>query len=71
MKVVLAGYRGTGKTTVGRLLAARLDLPFHDTDALVEARAGRPIPAIFADDGEARFRELEREVCAGLAGAEG
>ncbi len=71
MKVVLAGYRGTGKSTVGRLLAARLDLPFLDTDALVERRAGRPIPAIFADDGEARFRELEREVCAGLADATG
>ncbi len=71
MKVVLVGYRGTGKTTVGRLLAERLDLPFHDTDALVESRAGWPIPAIFAAGGEAGFRVLEREVCAGLADAEG
>ena len=71
MKVVLTGYRGTGKTTVGRLVADRLGLPFHDTDALVEARAGRPIPAIFAAEGEAGFRALEREVCAGLAGTEG
>lgn len=71
MKVVLAGYRGTGKSTVGRLVAARLGLPFHDTDALVERRAGRPIPAIFAADGEAGFRVLERAVCAGLADAEG
>lgn len=71
MKVVLIGYRGTGKTTVGRLVAARLGLPFHDTDALVEARAGRPIPAIFAADDEEGFRALEREVCTGLAAAEG
>ncbi len=71
MKVVLTGYRGTGKTTVGRLAADRLGLPFFDTDALVEARAGRPIPAIFASDGEAGFRALEREICAGLAVVEG
>ena len=71
MKVVLVGYRGTGKTTVGRLVAARLGLPFHDTDALVEARAGRPIPAIFATEGEAGFRALEQGVCAALTGTEG
>jgi shikimate dehydrogenase len=71
VKVVLTGYRGTGKTTVGRLVADRLGLPFFDTDTLVEARAGRPIPAIFAADGEEGFRELEREVCSALAGAEG
>ncbi len=71
MKVVLTGYRGTGKTTVGRLVADRLGLPFVDTDALVEARAGRPIPAIFAAEGEEGFRALECEVCAGLAVAEG
>jgi len=71
VKVVLTGYRGTGKTTVGRLVATRLGLPFHDTDALVEARAGRPIPAIFAAEGEEGFRALERKVCAGLAGTEG
>lgn len=71
MKLVLAGYRGTGKTTVGQLLAARLGLPFIDTDTLVERRAGRSIPEIFADNGQARFRELEREVCAGLARATG
>lgn len=71
MKVVLIGYRGTGKTTVGRLLADRLGLPFHDTDALVEARARQSIPEIFAAAGEVGFRALEREVCAGLAGAQG
>ena len=71
MKIVLIGYRGTGKTTVGRLVADHLGLPFLDTDAMVEALAGRPIPAIFAAKGEAGFRVLEREVCAGLAAAEG
>ena len=71
MKVVLIGYRGTGKSTVGRLLADRLGLPFIDTDTLVEARAGKPIPAIFAADGEEGFHALEREVCAGLAAAQG
>lgn len=71
MKVVLIGYRGTGKTTVGRLVAARFGLPFFDTDALVEARADHSIPAIFAVGGEAEFRTLEREVCAGLADADG
>ncbi len=71
MKVVLIGYRGTGKTSVGTRVADRLGIPFVDTDALVEARAGKPIPAIFASDGEEGFRELEREVCADLAAAEG
>ncbi|MEN6342154.1 MAG: shikimate kinase [Methanospirillum sp.] len=71
MKVVLTGYRGTGKSTVGRLVADRLGLPFLDTDALVEARAGRSVPAIFAADGEEGFRALERAVCAELAAVEG
>lgn len=71
MKVVLIGYRGTGKTTVGKMTARRLSLPFLDTDALVEERAGMPIPAIFASAGEAAFRSLEREVIAGLADVRG
>jgi shikimate kinase len=62
----LVGYRGTGKTTVGRLLAERLDWRFADADQEVEARAGRPIARIFAEDGEAAFRDLEEEVLADL-----
>lgn len=71
MKVVLVGFRGTGKTSVGRILANRLGVPFHDTDALVEQRAGMPIPEIFRRAGEAHFRALEREVVASLRTAEG
>ena len=71
MKVVLIGFRGTGKTTVGRILANRLGLPFYDTDALIEQRAGMPIPEIFRRAGEAHFRALEREVIASLRTAEG
>ncbi len=47
MKIVLTGYRGTGKTAVGRRLADRLGLPFVDTDAVIEEKAGIAIPAIF------------------------
>lgn len=65
--IVLTGFMGTGKTTVGRLLAQRLGWTFVDTDALIEARHG-PIPAIFAEHGEAHFRALERDVAAEVAG---
>jgi shikimate kinase len=56
---------GTGKTTVGRLLAARLDMEFVDTDALIEERHGA-IPEIFETVGEAGFRVMERKVAAEL-----
>lgn len=59
--VVLLGYRGSGKTTVGGLLAARLQLPFVDTDALVETAAGMPVREVFATRGEAHFRQLEAQ----------
>jgi shikimate kinase len=52
---------GSGKTTVGRLLARELDYRFVDTDDLIEARAGKAIRTIFADDGEEAFRRLEHE----------
>jgi shikimate kinase len=63
-RVVLVGPPGAGKTTVGRLVAARLGVAFRDTDADVEERAGRTISEIFVDDGEAVFRELERAAVA-------
>ena len=64
--VVLTGFMGTGKTTVGRLLADRLGYEFVDTDQLIEQRHG-PIPEIFGEHGEGEFRRLEREVAAELA----
>lgn len=71
MKLVLIGARGAGKTTVGALLAERLGLPLVDTDTLVAAAAGRSVPAIFGEEGEAGFRRYERAVCEGLADATG
>ncbi|MDO8145042.1 MULTISPECIES: shikimate kinase [unclassified Isoptericola] len=60
-RVVLTGPPGSGKTTVGRILAERLGVAFRDTDADVERTAGKAVADIFVDDGEPRFRELERE----------
>lgn len=57
--IILIGPMGSGKTTVGDALASRLDLPFVDLDARIEADAGRSINALFADDGEAAFRARE------------
>ncbi|WP_344470360.1 shikimate kinase [Nonomuraea monospora] len=60
-RVVLIGPPGSGKSTLGRLLSERLGLGFRDTDADVEAVAGKPVSDIFVEDGETRFRELEHE----------
>ncbi len=60
-RVVLIGFMGTGKSTVGRLLARRLGYGFEDMDQRIEARVGRRIAEIFREDGEEAFRELERE----------
>ena len=64
--IVLVGFMGAGKTTVGHLLAAELELPFADSDQLIEQRTGRLIRQIFAEDGEAAFRALEHQVIAEL-----
>lgn len=58
---------GTGKSSVGRLLASDLGFSFKDTDALIEKRAGKSISRIFATEGEAAFREMERQLVAELA----
>jgi shikimate kinase len=60
----LVGYRGTGKSTVGRLLAVHLGLPFIDADAVLEARFGRTIGSIFDKHGEPVFRDWEERVLA-------
>lgn len=64
MRIVLAGFMGTGKTVVGKRLASRLGRPLLDTDALIERAEGRTVREIFAQDGEPRFRELERRAVA-------
>jgi shikimate kinase len=61
---VLVGPPGAGKTTTGHALAARLGVPFADTDEAVERAAGKPIPDIFVDDGEEAFRAWERAAVA-------
>jgi shikimate kinase len=71
-KAIVIGPPGSGKTTVGLLLSERLGVPFRDTDHDVEAAAGKPVGDIFVDDGEERFRELERTAVAeALAAHEG
>jgi shikimate kinase len=67
----LIGYRGTGKTTVARLLAGRLGRAWLDADALLEKRAGRTICQIFADEGEQAFRDLEAALLAELCACPG
>jgi shikimate kinase len=62
--LVLVGPPGAGKTTVGRAVAQRLGVAFRDTDADVEALAGKTVSDVFVDDGEDRFRELERQAVA-------
>jgi len=60
--LALVGYRGTGKSTIGRLLADRLRRPFVDADDLIVERAGRTIRAIFEESGEPVFRDWEERV---------
>ena len=67
--IVLVGLMGCGKSSVGRRLAARLDLPFVDADDEIERAAGKSIPDIFADHGEAHFRDGERKVIQRLLAA--
>lgn len=68
---MLVGAPGSGKSTVGALLSARLGVPFVDVDAVVESRAGKPVSEIFADDGEPAFRAMEEATTAELLGRPG
>lgn len=71
-RLVLIGPPGSGKTTVGQAVAAKLGLDLLDTDLAVEAAAGRTIADIFVEDGEPHFRQLEREqVAAALSAHDG
>ena len=60
--IVLIGFMGSGKTTLGLKLSYLLRMPVEDTDKMIERQEGRSISEIFADDGEAYFRELETEI---------
>ncbi len=70
MNVVLIGFRGAGKSTLGKSLAEKLSLHFLDLDAAIVEKAGRPLPEIFEKFGEAGFRKLEAAAIAGLAGTQ-
>lgn len=69
--IILTGFMATGKTTVGKLLAKKLNREFVDTDQLIEARQGQSIPEIFADLGEAAFRQMEGDIALELGEREG
>ncbi|MHA1727587.1 MAG: shikimate kinase [Promethearchaeota archaeon] len=66
--VVLIGFMGTGKTTVGKILADKLGKEFLEMDKIIEKKANKSIPEIFSEDGEIKFRELEMEVAKELSG---
>ena len=61
-RIILIGYMGAGKTTVGKALARELGLPFYDLDWYIEERFRRTIPQIFAEKGEDGFRRIEQNV---------
>lgn len=68
-KIYIVGFMGCGKTTVGKLLARKMGMPFKDVDSIIEKRENRKISEIFAEQGEEHFRQLEKEeisnLCAG------
>jgi shikimate kinase len=68
--IILAGFMGTGKSSVGQALARRLGWSFADADEIIEARAGRKISKIFEEEGETGFRAIEAQVARDLADVE-
>lgn len=69
--IILTGFMGTGKSTIGSLLAQKLNRPFIDMDEQLVAHFGKPIAAVFAEEGEATFRAAEVALCLKLAGESG
>ncbi len=67
MNIILIGFRGTGKSTVGELLSKRLERDFIDSDKYIESSTGKTIKMIFEEDGEEDFREIEADVIAKLS----
>ena len=70
MNIVLIGFRGTGKSTVGKLLAKHLKRDFIDSDKYIESSTGKAIKSIFEDDGEEGFRKIEADTIAELSKAD-
>ena len=62
MKISLVGFMGTGKSTIGRLISAKLNMPFLETDVLIEKEVGKSIPEIFEQNGEDFFRKKESKI---------
>ncbi|WP_373498901.1 shikimate kinase [Desulfococcus sp.] len=69
--IILTGFMGTGKSTVGKLVAKALGYGFVDTDELIQARCGQTVPEIFRERGEAAFRDMEAEIARELGAKEG
>lgn len=69
--IVLIGMTGCGKTTVGLALSYRLKMPFIDMDAWIEKKAGKPIPQIFAEEGEEGFRQRETQMAQRMSQEQG
>ncbi len=69
--IVLVGFMGSGKTTVGKLISEQTGMPLLDMDSIIVERAGKSINEIFAEEGEPHFRQLERELVKELAATEG
>ncbi|MDE2778109.1 MAG: shikimate kinase [Chloroflexota bacterium] len=69
--IILVGFMASGKSHVGQILSQRTGMPLVDADSVIVERAGKSIEQIFADDGEAAFRSLERQVIAELFGQSG
>jgi shikimate kinase len=65
--IALIGFMGTGKSSVGQIVAQQLHFTFLDTDHVIESRTGKSISDLFAQDGEPAFRELEKKIVAELA----
>ena len=66
-RIILCGFMGCGKSTIGRLLAQRLGFSFVDTDEYIEQQANRSVAELFAQEGEAGFRRRETDACRALA----